>query len=272
MNDQARHYDQIRRSAMHWIRRAGRMARERLGTAVASQKEDDSPVTDVDMAVQAALLDAIALQFPNDAVITEEAMAMPHRHASLATARRCWVIDPIDGTRNYARGMPVFVVSVALLEAGMPVVGLVYNPMTGQMYSASVDGGAWLDDRRIEVKREFGGGDVFIGVPTNYHDPLPPMVKTWLERMILRNFGSTELHLCLVAAGSFDAAYCERCKLWDIAAGAVLCAETGAEIRKPTGELYFPFDVATYQNEPTPFLAARPPLLNTLLADLRNAR
>lgn len=270
MNDRARHYDQIRRSAAHWIRRAGVLARQRLGTAVATQKADDSPVTDVDMAVQAMLLDAIAQQYPDDAVITEELIADPDRHAAVATAKRCWVIDPIDGTRNYARGMPVFAISVALLEAGVPVVGLVHNPMTAQMYSASIGGGAWLDDERLAVQDEFRGQDVFIGVPTNYRDPLPPVVKKWLEGMILRNFGSTELHLCLVATGSFDAAYCERCKLWDIAAGAVMCAETGAEIRKPTGQSYFPFDLATYQNEPTPFLAARPPLLDRLLADLQH--
>ena len=106
-------YEEMGREAMAWVRAAGVIARDRFGKATVSHKADHSPVTDADHAVQAALQEAIARACPDDAVITEETQVDPERHASVKTARRCWVIDPIDGTRNYARSFPIFTLSVA---------------------------------------------------------------------------------------------------------------------------------------------------------------
>ena len=139
-------YEHICDRAMDWARQASVIACERFGTATVSHKADRSPVTDADHAVQDALLQAIAREFPDDAVITEETQAAPDRHKPVAADRRCWVIDPIDGTRNYARSLPSFTISVALMEAGSPVVGLVFDPMTDRMYSATAGGGARLND------------------------------------------------------------------------------------------------------------------------------
>jgi myo-inositol-1(or 4)-monophosphatase len=268
MNQQ---YEDIRQQSMHWIRQAGLIARARLGTAVASQKPDRSPVTDVDHAVQAALLEAIARHFPCDAVIAEETLSDSDQHASVCSADRCWVIDPIDGTRNYARGLPVFAISVALMEAGSPVVGWVFNPMTGQMHSASRGGGAWLDDERIQAADEPLGDQSFIAVPSGREAALPAIVHEWIDQTVLRSLGSTALHLAFVASGALDAAFSGKCRLWDIAAGVLVAEEAGAVVCSLQGQPYFPLELKAYDGGLMPFLAAGPTLLKQLLAAYHRA-
>ena len=213
-------------------------------------------------------MDQIARRFPGDAVISEETQADPTRHASVAGAERCWVIDPIDGTRNYVRHVPMFTVSVGLLLHGSPVLGLIYNPMTDQLYSAGKGEGAWLDDARVAVADEPPAGELFIGLPSGREEPLPRVVHEWIDRMVQRATGSTALNLALVASGAFDAVFAAKCKLWDMAAGAIILAEAGGVITDHHGRSYFPFDLAGYDGGPTPFLAARPSLLDDLIRQL----
>jgi myo-inositol-1(or 4)-monophosphatase len=254
---------------MSIVRQAGEMARQRMHTASAHRKADHSLVTDADQAVQDLLMDAIARRFGGDAVISEETQSDPDRHASVATARRCWIIDPIDGTRNYVRKVPFFAVSVGLLSQGSPVVGWVFNPMTDQMYSASSGGGAWLNDTRIYCSQKPPTGDIFIGLPSGREEPLPAVVHDWIDRMVQRATGSTALNISLVAAGCFDAVFGNKCKLWDIAAGAIIVQEAGGHLTDHQGRSYFPFDLAAYGNTPTPFLAGGATLLQQLVAELR---
>ena len=264
--------EQLRHDCMGIIRQAGGMARQRMYTATARRKADRSPVTDVDQAVQDFLMDAIARRFGDDAVISEETQSNPGRHASVATARRCWIIDPIDGTRNYVRKVPMFAVSVGLLSQGSPVVGWVYNPMTDQLYSASQGGGAWLDDARIYCSQTPPTGEVFIGLPSGREEPLPAVVHGWIDRMVQRATGSTALNLALVAAGCFDAVFGNNCKLWDIAAGAIIVQEAGGRLTDHQGRSYFPRDPAAYRNTPTPFLAGGSALVQYLVSELRAGR
>ncbi|MBI4580756.1 MAG: inositol monophosphatase [Planctomycetes bacterium] len=261
--------EQLRHDSMAWIRQAGAMARERMETAVATRKADRSLVTDADQAVQDFLMGEIARRFPADAVISEETQADPDRHALATAARRCWVIDPIDGTRNYVRRVPMFTVSVAVMQEGSPVVAWIYNPMTDHMYSACRGGGAWLNDSRIEAARQPPTGDVFLGLPSGREEPLPPVAHGWIDRMVFRATGSTALNLALVASGSLDAAFAARCRLWDMAAGALIVEEAGAVVTDHSGRPYFPLDVSRYQGGSMPFLAAGPDLLRQLLAELR---
>jgi myo-inositol-1(or 4)-monophosphatase len=256
---------------MDWIRRAGVLARERMYTAVPSRKADRSLVTDADQAVQDFLMDAIARRFPGDAVISEETQSDPQRHASVASAARCWIIDPIDGTRNYVRRVPTFAVSVGLMVDGSPVAGWVYNPMTGYMYSASLGVGAWLNDDRIHVAEKPPAGDLFIGLPSGREEPLPRVVHDWIDRMVQRATGSTALNLALLASGCFDAVFANKCKLWDLAAGAIIVEEAGGRVTDHQGKPHFPADLASYRGTPTPFIAANPKLLSELLSELRHS-
>ncbi len=140
--------------AVDLARQGGRLAVQRLGEATASLKADRSWVTDVDHAVQALILDALAERFPDHAVVAEETLAEPDQHADASTATYCWVIDPIDGTRNYVRGFPVFSASVGVLCEGEPVAGVVYDPLTDRVYSATRGGGAYLNGKRIAVREQ----------------------------------------------------------------------------------------------------------------------
>lgn len=260
-------FEHLRRDCIPWIRQAGHITRERMASAHASLKADRSVVTDADQAVQDFIMDQIARRFPDDAVISEETQADPTRHASRAAAERCWVIDPIDGTRNYVRRVPLFAVSVGLLSRGVPVLGFIYNPISEQMYMAGKGAGAWLNDAPIKVAQ--GPHDeIFIGLPSGREEPLPNVVHGWIDRMVQRATGCTSLNLALVASGAFDAVFGNRCKLWDIAAGAIIVQEAGGVITDHQGHSYFPLNPATYRNQPTPFLAARPELLEDLLAEL----
>jgi len=262
-----RDYEELRQSSFGWVKEAARIAIERLGQVRVDTKADQSPVTDADHAVQDALLESIARLYPADAVITEETQARPEAHQAVARARRCWVVDPIDGTRNYARSIPIFTLSVALMEGGHPVIGLVYEPVSERMYSASAGAGAWLNSQRLAPPPEPAGGEEYMGVPTSKHEQLPPIVHRWIDTMVVRNFGSTALHLALLAAGSLDAVYCKRSKLWDVAAGALIAAEAGMQVLSLKGEPCFPIDLSSYANQPLPMLAARPALLRRLLAE-----
>lgn len=243
------------------------MARERFGRAVASQKPDASVVTDADHAVQQLILDHIAREFPRDAVISEETQSRPQRHASRATAGRCWVVDPIDGTRNYARWYPSFAVCLGLLDAGRPVVGFIYDPQGDEMYSAAAGCGAWMNQTRLRAVDHGLSSETILAIPSSRRDLLAGTVHRWIDQLVVRNAGSTALHLAYLARGALDAVYCDDCKLWDIAAGAIIASEAGAQLSDFSGGEYFPFQVEGYVCQQMPFLAAGPNTLNDLLRE-----
>src|SRR5262245_54373594 len=137
--------------AAHLARLGGEMAIRWSGPRVAETKVDDSPVTEADRAVQAAIVDAIAHRYRDHAVLVEETLAEPARHRAAAKAEFCWVIDPIDGTRNFARRSRAFATSVALLQDGIPIAGAIYDGRTRGLYHAARGQGAFLDDRAIHV-------------------------------------------------------------------------------------------------------------------------
>ncbi len=267
MADMNSNYESIRIACLDIVRAAGQLARERMHDAQASRKADRSVVTDVDMAVQELLQGYIAREHPGDAVIAEEVQAAPGVHASAGEARRCWVIDPIDGTRNYVRKVPMFTVVLALLEAGSPVVGIIYNPMTDSMYSASLGGGMFVDDRPARVAPA-GGAEILISLPSGREEPLPEAAHAWINTMILRSTGSTALNMALVASGAIDACIATKVRLWDMAAGVLLIHEAGGTACDHHGRLHFPIDAGSYRDQRMPFVASRPDLMGRLLADL----
>jgi len=267
MNDDAA---DILAYAAEWARAGGRVARRRFGSATASRKHDRTLVTDAEHAVQALLLDAIVKRFPSHAVLTEETMRRPERHAAIEAAEGCWSIDPIDGTRNYWRGVPSFAVSVGVLRSGTPIVGAVYAVMTDQMFTAYAGGGARCDKVRLQVADGPPTHETLIGSPSGHGDPMPATIHEWLDRMTLRNLGATALHLALVAAGALDAAFCLECRLWDVAAGALLVLEAGGRFTDPNGREYFPMSRSqTAARDKMPFLAAGPNLHRHLLESWR---
>jgi len=254
-------------AAVRLAERGGQIAARRIGQARTTRKADRTFLTQVDAEIQEALLDVIAEAFAHHAVLAEEDIVRPARHVAIDRAEYCWVIDPLDGTRNFSRALPVFATAVAVMREGWPVVGAVCNAMTGQVFAASAGSGATLDGQPIRVRDGAVGPDTMIAVRGRSGQPAPPAIHRWADRYVLRNVGAAALHLAFVAMGALDAAYNAQCKLWDLAAGYLLVTEAGGVMTTPRGEPLFPRLPSAYRGEEMGFLAAGPTLHAHLLPD-----
>ena len=216
--------------------RGGRLALEYFHRAHVAAKPDGSLVTDADLAIQERMAAEIARAFPDDAIIGEEGeLSTGPRHA-----RYHWVLDPIDGTNNFARGLPGFSISIGVLRDGMPFAGAVYDPITRWLFTASAGRGAWLNDRPLRTSRAPLSDGSLIAVRTPFEDGLPPFVEEWLRRHRLRRFGSTALQLCYAAMGGLDLVYDHRSTLWDLAGAAPVVLEAGGVLTLADGAPLFP--------------------------------
>lgn len=256
-------------AAVRLARIGGRIAADRIGQAQTGRKADRSFITQVDFEIQETLLRAVADEFSHHAVLAEEELSCPERHAPIHQATHCWVIDPLDGTRNFSRALPIFATSVAVLRAGRPIAAAVCHAMTGQIFAASAGNGATLDGRPVRVRDDPPTADTIVFVRGKSGAPATPVIHRWVDRFALRNIGSAALHLAFAAAGSADAAYHQQCKLWDLAAGWLLVTEAGGVITTADGQPVFPCAVADYRGEDMGFLAAGPELHAHMLADAR---
>lgn len=258
---------------------AGEMAHAALqsttGGGAIQRKLDGSVVTETDAALQAVILDAIAAEFPNHAVCAEETLRDASRHGRLGHARYTWVIDPLDGTRNFVGGFPCWSTSIAVLEGGEPVVGVVREHNIGRMYTAVRGGGAYCDGEPMSAAGAGRLGDLLVGFSSGNDRLTVGVVSQWaaIPGLILRNVGSTAVHLAWVAAGSLSAAFAKRVMLWDVAAGALMIREAGGVITTPGGGDYLPFDLSRVMTTELPYLCGGPDvherLLKTMPEDAR---
>lgn len=249
-------------------REGGTLARRFVGRVAARRKDDRSLVTDADHAVQAHILAAIFDKYPHHAVLAEETIEHPTHHPAITDAEYCWIIDPIDGTRNFYRRLPSFATVVAVARAGRPIAAAIYDPNANELYAAAQGRGATLNGSPIAVSDETTLVTTLIGVPSSHRQALPPAVHGWLDHWNFRNLGSTALHVALVAAGRLDAAICLECRVWDVAAAWLIATEAGARCTDLRGENRFPLELATVGHRDVPCLAARPTLHAKLLATL----
>lgn len=235
------------------------------------RKADTSIVTEADTAVERALIEAIRRDFPDDAIIGEESVGTV-RGADPARAERFWIIDPIDGTRSYARNLPWYCCSVAVADRRMPIAGAVVEAGTGTVFSAAAGGGAYRDDVRVHAGEDAFHEGLVVAIPSRHRAPLPDALVDLCNACVVRNYGTAALHLSMVAAGMLDAAVVLESKVWDIAAAALVVLEAGGKITDLQGRHAFPMDVPAQAVSPTPLptLAAGPNchahLLATLLA------
>jgi myo-inositol-1(or 4)-monophosphatase len=245
--------------------RAGGLVQARFGRADVMFKDDDSMVTDADVAAQEWLTREIRARFPDDLVLGEEGLlpSMPW-----PTTRHVWVIDPIDGTNNFGRGIPGFSVSVGIMRDGAPVGGAVYDPSAGQLFTAWSGQGAWLNDRLLRVERTLLDRRSLFAIRTPYSHGVPEAVTTWLERYRLRRFGSTALQLCYVALGAIAFMYDHKTSLWDIAGAAPVLLEAGACLTTPEGGPLFPVGASVWRGGPLAILAGLPGAHGAALRDL----
>lgn len=252
---------------------AGERALKMLGRGTVSRKADDSVVTDTDRALQAYILEAVAHRYPDHAFLAEETLPPAASHRAARPGRYTWVVDPLDGTRNYVSGLPCFATSIAVLDEGQPIIGVVHEHNLRQLYTARLGEGATLDGQPIRCSDPPPDYDWLIGVPST-KDPLSVRVlQRWVATpgFVCRNLGSAAFHLALVSSGALTGAFSKQAKIWDLAAGLLFVTEAGGRITDPLGGELLPLKVEADSNEDTPFLAAPPTVHEQLLRTIRSA-
>ncbi len=234
-------------TAVEAARLAGRRAMKELNHVKVSLKSDNELVTQADARCQKIIMDRIGEDYPDHGFIAEEGDG--GKMFKLAPRGRepvWWVIDPIDGTNNFAHNMLFFAVSIGVMCEGEPIVGVIFEPATDSMFSAVKGGKAKLNGKRIGAGDEAIGRFASVGLESHFDNGVPDWTCELMQRTRFRNLGSTALQLVYVAKGGMVATIASTPKLWDIAAGALIAEEAGALVTDWQGGRVFPIDEDTY--------------------------
>ena len=200
-------------------------------------KGETDYVTNVDLAVQELLRERLAVLTPDIQFMGEE-----QDNSRLDWHRPCWILDPVDGTTNLIHDFNHSAISLALVEHGKPIMGVVYNPFTNQMYTAVEGQGAFLNGSPIHVSQNKRLADSLISIGTSPGNRSnPTAVFTRMQRFFehcqdVRRNGAASLDLCYVACGKLDGYFEENLKPWDYAAGMLLVQEAGGKITDGHGD------------------------------------
>jgi myo-inositol-1(or 4)-monophosphatase len=220
--------------AIQTAREAGRLLAEKFGRALQiKSKGEIDLVTESDLASERLIVERIQSYYPRHAILTEESgevVAVGNRNAEYK-----WIIDPLDGTTNYAHGYPVFCVSIALEHEGRVALGVVYDPMRDELFAAERGEGATLNGRRIRVSdtAEIGSALLCTGFPYDVRergDFARHFRQFIMHAQSVRRDGAAALDLANVASGRFDGFYEEGLRPWDVAAGVLLVEEAGGRV------------------------------------------
>jgi myo-inositol-1(or 4)-monophosphatase len=228
---------------------AGDLLKRRFRTGVdVRHKGVVNLVTEVDLAVEELVVSVLRREFPDHAILAEE------NYAEAARAALTWIIDPLDGTTNYAHGFPLFAVSIGLEMEGELEFGVVYNPILQELFTARRGCGARLNGESIHVSRVSDLDDSLLatGFPydirTSKENNLEYFAEFAVRARAVRRGGSAAMDLCYVAAGIFEGFWEIKLHPWDCAAGYLIVREAGGRVTNFSGEqglIYEPECVAT---------------------------
>jgi myo-inositol-1(or 4)-monophosphatase len=207
-----------------------------FGRAKSEWKYDGTRVTAVDVAISENIVRAIGEHFPSDEVFSEE-LAVTEEPLPLR-ARFTWVLDPIDGTNNYATGIAHCAISLGLLVDGVPVYGIVYDLSRRVLIHGGPGFGLLDGDREAHVKMDAPNPQSLIGFHSPYDRVYAHDAQTIVENFKIRGLGSSTLHLAYVAIGILDGTLDHNVKIWDIAAAVPLCLAGGGEVQFLNGEQF----------------------------------
>ena len=232
-------------------RLAGQHAMEEINFIKTSLKGEDELVTQADAQCQKIIIDRIKESYPDHGFIAEEGSGGKlFKQAPRGDEPVWWIIDPIDGTNNFAHGMLLFVVSVAAVYKGSPIAGVIFEPATESMYTAVKDGETQLNGRRIQTGEEALDKISSVGLDSHLNcseETIPGWACKIIDRTRFRNLGTTALQLAYVAKGSMVATITDTPKIWDIAAGALIVESAGGIVTNWRAEKIFPFDIDNYE-------------------------
>ena len=229
--------DDFRAVAVDAARRAGAFLRSCFGSrpSISYKGSPTNLVTEMDRGAETIIVEAIRARFPDHAILAEESGALPG-----APAHR-WIVDPLDGTTNYAHGLPIYGVSIGLEVEGALAVGVVYDPSREECFVAERGRGATLNDAPIRVSTTPRMAESLLG--TSYpndirgapRDNLAEHGALMFRCHSVRSIGSAVLGLAAVAAGRLDGYWEQRLGAWDVAAGALLIREAGGTVTSVYG-------------------------------------
>ncbi|MEJ7577317.1 MAG: inositol monophosphatase family protein [Pyrinomonadaceae bacterium] len=220
--------------AMQTAREAGRILAERFGRRIQiTQKGLIDLVTEADLAAERLIIERIESYYPRHAVLAEESGATVREGAEASEYK--WIVDPLDGTTNYAHGYPCFCVSIGLEHKGKIIIGVIYDPTRDEMFAAERGAGATLNGRPIRVSdtNDLNGALLCTGFPYDVRDRGDfgrHFVNFINHAQAVRRDGSAALDLAYVAAGRFDGFWEEGLRPWDVAAGALIIEEAGGRV------------------------------------------
>ena len=247
---------QMLETAIVAARLAGQRAMEELRYTHTSIKNENELVTQADPICQKIIIDRIRETYPEHGFIGEEGgdgnlLSIPPRSGEPIW----WVIDPIDGTNNFANGMLCFSVSIAAMLDGVPILGVIFEPATDSMYTAAVDMDAALNGSRITVNEDEIDRFASFGVDSHPLASIETGKQKIMAQTRYRCLGSTALHMAYVAKGAMIGTVSPAAKLWDIAAGIILIERAGGTVTDTQGNPLLPVNLENYNAEPLPTLA-----------------
>jgi myo-inositol-1(or 4)-monophosphatase len=212
-----------------------------LDFKISNKEGINNLVTEVDHASEKIIMDTIKKNFPDHYILTEESGEI------YQDSQYKWIIDPIDGTVNFAHRIPICCISIGVEHNGKMVLGAVYNPFMNELFVAERGSGATLNDRPISVskKEKVENACLVTGFPYTYLDmpngPLEVFDRLIRKGIPVRRLGSAAIDLCWVACGRFDGFYEHKLNAWDSAAGFLLVEEAGGKVTDLKGGPYSPY-------------------------------
>lgn len=217
---------------------SGEMLRKKFGTGIeiSSKEGKHNLVTECDKASEKMIIETIHKSFPHHAILAEESGASAHKNEVV------WIIDPLDGTVNFAHSIPVFCVSIAVAIEGKVVSGVVYQPMTHEMFFAEKGKGGFLNGTKLNVSETSSLEKAILstGFPYNVDENPLNCIETFAKLTRLgipiRRLGSAAIDLSYVAAGRFDAYWEVSLHPWDVAAGQLILEEAGGKVTDYSGK------------------------------------
>jgi myo-inositol-1(or 4)-monophosphatase len=226
--------------AIEAAQEAGAILRNGFGTSfqIRLKSGKQNVVTEYDQRAEESIIKYLSTHSPDHTFLGEETglSSLNPRDENIL-----WIIDPIDGTTNFAHQIPLFCVSIAAKWKGKTLCGVVYQPLTNELFYASIGGGAFLNGNKIQVTQvnEIEKAVIATGFPheedSNYAIYMNHLYSLLKFSPSIRDMGSAALHLAYVASGSFDAFWIPRVYLWDVAAGQLIVEEAGGRVTHWTG-------------------------------------
>ena len=223
--------------AVDLARKAGLLLKEKFSqTHIIDYKGDINIVTEADKMSEVLIMEAISRQFPDHGILSEESPAVT------GAGKIRWIVDPLDGTTNYAHGYPVFCVSIALEIEDKIVLGVIYDPMRDDMFVAARGEGAFLNEKKIAVSsvKDLSRSLLATGFPYDIRESKENNLDYFnvmaVKVQAIRRAGAAALDLAYLAAGRFDGFWELKLKPWDTAAASLMVEEAGGVISDITGD------------------------------------